>query len=109
MQIEFSEYMHAARDGRASPQLIDGRELANQTVAIGGASAQSAAFNDKAGMIVISDVQAACRICIGSPALNAGVGPTAVSAGVGQTRLLKAGSEYAFKVERGDKIAVITA
>jgi hypothetical protein len=51
---------------------------------------------------VISKVDADTRIAIGAA-------PVAVTTGAGQTRLLKAGSEYAFSVQPGDKLAAILA
>jgi hypothetical protein len=71
-------------------------------VAIGGSSAQSAAFNDRTNVIVITKIDADARIAFGG-------NPTAVAGGTGQTRYVKAGNEYAFQVEPGQKIAVINA
>lgn len=102
MALEFTEYLHARRELAAQAQMVDGRELATQSVAIGGVSTPSAAFTDKTRAIVLSKIDVDCRIAIGK-------NPVAVSAGVGQTRFLKAGAEYAFDVQPGDKLAVITA
>jgi hypothetical protein len=102
MSLEFSEYKYAKTRYGAMPQLSQGGEIANQVVAIAGASAQSAAFNARTDMIVITKIDADARIAIGA-------NPVAVSAGVNQTRFVKAGSEYAFHVEPGQMLAVITA
>lgn len=102
MALEFSEYRLAKSRYGALPQLPQGGEIANQSVAIGAVSAASAAFNAATDMIVITKVDADCRIAIGAV-------PVAVIGGVGQTRFLRAGSEYAFQVEGGQKLAVIQA
>lgn len=102
MPLEFSEYRIAKSRYGALPQLPQGGEIANQSVAIGGASVPSAPFNAATDLIVVSKVDADCRIAIGAA-------PVAVIGGVGQTRFLRAGSEYAFSVQPGDKLAAITA
>jgi hypothetical protein len=108
--FEFSEY-HLPRGSEYQqlPQMCDCYEQANQSIAIGGASVQSAAFGPKTQNIVVSQITADCRVKIGPSTDNAGAGPIAVSAGVGQTRFLKAGNEYAFRVHPGEFIAVIQA
>lgn len=102
MPLEFSEYKLAKARYGALPQLTQGGEIANQSVAIGVAAALSGAFNDRTDCIVVTKVDADCRIAIGAA-------PVAVSAGAGQTRYLKAGNEYAFSVEPGQKLSAIQA
>lgn len=70
--------------------------LATQTVAIGGASVQSSAFNDKTQMIRVHS-DAVCSILIGED-------PTATA---NSPRIAAGVSEY-FGVKPGYKIAVIT-
>jgi len=70
--------------------------LAEQVVAIGGASAQSAAFNAKTQMICVH-ADAICSISIGA-------NPTATV----DTRRLAANSTEYFEVQPGHKLAVIT-
>lgn len=70
--------------------------LAEQTVAIGGGSTQSAAFNAKTQIIRVH-TDAICSIAIGA-------NPTATA---NTARLAANATEY-FKVAPGDKIAVIT-
>jgi hypothetical protein len=102
MPLEFSEYVYAKTRYGALPQVPQGQEIANQSIAIGAGSVQSAAFNARTDLIVISKVDADARIAFGT-------NPTAVVGGAGQTRYLKAGNEYAFSVEPLTKIAVINA
>jgi hypothetical protein len=102
MALEFSEHRFAKNRYGAMPQLPQGGEVANQSLAIGAASVQSAAFNANTDLIVITKVDADCRIAVGP-------NPVAVTTGAGQTRLLRAGSEYSFAVEPGAKLAVIQA
>lgn len=102
MPLEFSEYAYAKSMYGSQPQVPQGPEIANQSLAIGAASAASAAFNARTQLIVISKVDADCRIAIG-PA------PVAVIGGAGQTRFIRSGNEYAFAVEPGSKLAVIQA
>lgn len=108
--LEFSEY-HLPRGSEFQqlPQMCDCYEQANQSLAIGGVSVQSAPFNARTQNIVISQVSADCRIQIGPPTANGGAGPIAVSAGAGQTRFLKAGNEYALRAHPGEVLAVIQA
>lgn len=102
MSLEFTEYALAqAKDGKW-PQVPPGAENATQTIAVGAASAQSNAFNGNTTLIVVSKIDADTRIAIGA-------NPVAVTTGAGQTRFLKAGSEYAFRVNPGDKLAAILA
>jgi hypothetical protein len=102
MPLEFSEYSIAKTRYGALPQLTLGVELANQSIAIGGASVQSAAFGAATNVVVVTKIDADARIAIGAA-------PLAKSAGAGQTRYLKAGNEYAFQVEPGQILAVIQA
>lgn len=102
MSLEFSEYRIAKTRYGALPQLPQAGEVANQVLAIGGASVQSAAFNAATDLIVITKIDADARVAFGP-------NPTAVAGGAGQTRYLKAGNEYAFAVEPGSKLAVINA
>lgn len=71
--------------------------LAKQTVAIGGSSAQSAAFTSSTTLIRIES-DATCSVEIGTPNPTATATSMRVAAGV---------PEY-FVVNPGDKIAVIT-
>lgn len=102
MPLEFSEYTYPKLRYGAMAQLPQGGEVANQSIAIGGASTQSAAFNARTDCIVITKVDVDARIAIGP-------NPTAVIGGAGQTRFLRSGNEYSFAVNPGDKLAVITA
>lgn len=102
MPLEFSEYVLAKRRYGTMPQLVQGQEVANQSIAIGAGSIPSAAFNARTDVVVVTKIDADARIAIGAA-------PVAVSNGPGQTRYLKAGNEYAFSVEPGMKIAVIQA
>lgn len=102
MPLEFSEYRLAKTRYGALPQLTQGQEVANQVLAIGGVSVPSAAFNDRTDVIVVTKIDADARIAIGAA-------PVAVLGGAGQTRFVKAGNEYAFAVEPGQKLAVIQA
>lgn len=70
--------------------------VAEQTVAIGGTSAQSSEFNDKTKIIRVH-TDAVCSIEVGSD-------PTATTSNL---RLAANSTEY-FEVNPGDKIAVIT-
>lgn len=79
-----------------APGMPPGRTLADQKVAIAGASAQSSAFGADTRMIVIT-ADGACHFKIGSD-------PTASAT----TSLLPANTPRAFGVAPGDKIAVIT-
>lgn len=106
MPLEFSEYRLAKGRYGALPQVPQGGEIANQSLAIGVGSVVSAAFNAATDLIVISKVDQDCRIKIGLPA---GADPVAVTTGAGQTRFLRAGSEYCLQVQPGDKLAVIQA
>jgi hypothetical protein len=102
MPLEFSEYTYAKPRYGSQPQVPQGGEIANQSIAIGAGSLQSAAFNARTDLVVVTKVDADARIAFGT-------NPTAVAAGAGQTRYLKAGNEYAFAVEPGTKLAVINA
>lgn len=70
--------------------------LAEQNLAIGGASVQSSAFNAKTEMIGVH-ADAICSIAVGE-------NPVATA----NTRRLAANSTEYFEVEPGHKIAVIT-
>lgn len=102
MPLEFTEYLYAKSIYGAQPQLTKAQEIDTQVVAIGAGSVASGAFNGRTELIVISKVDADCRIAFGAD-------PTADNAEPGMTRYLKAGNEYAFDVEPGDKMAVIAA
>lgn len=102
MALEFSEYKMARSVANGTPQMVQSGEIANQSVAIGVASAASAAFAGGTEIIVISKVDGDCRIAFGAA-------PVAVTTGAGQSRFLRAGSEYAFQVQPGEKLAVIQA
>lgn len=81
-----SVYYQAAR----APALVD------QTVAIGGSSTRSAAFNANTGIIRVS-TDVACHLVIG------GTAPTATTSSM---RMAAGQTEY-FLVSPGDKLAVI--
>lgn len=70
--------------------------VASQTVAIGGSSVQSAAFNDSTKMICVH-TDAICSV-------EFGASPTATT----NSRRLAANSTEYFQVTYGQKIAVIT-
>lgn len=101
MPLEFTEYLYAKGQYGAGPQVPYGPEIATQSIAIGAGNIVSAAFNARTDLIVITKVDADCRIKFGEA-------PVAV-AGAGNGRFLKSGSEYAFDVDPGHKIGVINA
>jgi hypothetical protein len=70
--------------------------VAEQTVAIGGSSVQSSAFNAKTRLVRVH-TDAICSVAFGS-------NPTATAA---KARLAAGQTEY-FEVSPGDKVAVIT-
>lgn len=102
MPLEFTEYSYARSRYGALPQIPIGPEHETQVVAIGAGSAASEPFNERTELIVITKVDADCRIAIGAE-------PTADNAEPGMTRFLRAGSEYSFDVDGGHKLAVIAA
>lgn len=79
-------------------QAVNTPALANQTVAIAGSSAQSAAFNNETRIIRIA-TDIACNVVVG------GTNPTATTSSM---RLATGQTEY-FVVRPGDKLAVILA
>lgn len=79
-----------------SAQVVQGPPIVEQTVAIGGSSVQSSAFNASTRMIRVH-TDAICSILIGA-------NPTATAV---KGRLAANQTEY-FGVTGGDKIAVIT-
>lgn len=87
-----------------SPRIVQGGllpvvtmpPLATQTVAIGGTSAQSSAFNSKTRMVAVH-TDAICSIEFGE-------NPTATS----NSKRMAAGATEYFEVIAGHKIAVIT-
>lgn len=95
--LYISEYDAQAWDG-VSNTLPAGREpaIATQTVAIGGVSAQSAAFNAKTRFVRIH-TDAICSV-------EFGANPTATAA---KARMAANQTEF-FGVNPGDKVAVIT-
>lgn len=93
--IYISEYNDIGSINTLTTPWPPGAALATQTVAVGGASVQSSAFNSKTRAIgVICDV--GCSISIGS-------NPTATTS----TTLLQQGVPYNFVVAGSQKIAVI--
>lgn len=95
--LYIQEYAEQARDGNART-VPAGQEppLASQTVAIGGASVQSSAFNAKTKFVRLhTDV-----IC----SVEFGTNPTATTA----KARMAAGSTEFFGVLPSDKVAVIT-
>ena len=91
-----TEYPHAASDqGKALPVGF-GAPIANQTVAIGGGSLQSAAFNANTVLIRVH-CDAVCSVLIGA-------NPTALTT---SARMAANQTEY-FGVQPGTKIAVIS-
>ena len=91
-----SEFPGVLPDGNGNvPQAVQMPPLAEQTVAIGGSSAQSSAFNARTAIIrVISD--SVCSVSVGP-------NPTATTS---MLRLAADSPEY-FKVAPGQKISVI--
>ncbi len=77
-------------------QAVTAPALVNQTVSIGGSSAQSSAFSSTTGIIRIN-TDATCRILFGT-------NPTALSTSM---RMIAGQTEY-FLVAPGQKVAVIT-
>lgn len=94
--IDITEYSELAMTG-AGFKVMAGQEpgLTNQQVAIGGSSAQSAAFGDTTRFVRIH-ADASCRVAVGS-------NPTASSASM---RIGAGGTEY-LGVLPGLKLAVI--
>lgn len=101
MPLEFTEYRYAKAVYGAQPQLPYGPKIATQSIAIGAANVASSAFDARTEFIVITKVDADCRIEFGEA-------PVAV-AGAGNSRYLKAGNEYAFDVDGLHKLGVINA
>jgi len=98
--FEFTEYDLPPTLGPSVVQMLPGKELRTQQVAVGAASLASAAFSAGAHLIVGSPT-VDCRIAFGANPEARRVAPL--------TRLLKAGQEYYFWVAAGDKLAVIQA
>lgn len=96
-QLDVTEYAYTATDARGQP-IAAGQEpaLANNPVAIGAGSVQSAAFSSGTKLIRVH-ADAACRVEVGA-------NPTA---GATSKRIAANGTEY-FGVNPGDKLAVIT-
>ena len=92
-----TEFAGLGSDPNGSVQAVAGPPLAEQTVAIGVSSAASAAFNP-ATTVVRLHTDAICSFKIGGNAPAA----TASSA-----RMIAGQTEY-FRVQPGDKVAVIT-
>lgn len=97
--VYVTEFAGVARTqfGGSFTQVALCAELANQTVAIGGSSAQSAAFNPSTTLIRVH-TDAICSVKVG------GASPTATAA---NARMAANQTEY-FGVTPGDKLAVIT-
>lgn len=102
MPLEFTEYLYARALYGQMPDMPPGQEIETQSVAIAAGSTLSEAFNERTKLIVVSKVDADCRIAIGAA-------PVADNAEPAMTRFLKAGNEYAFAVEGGHKLATIAA
>lgn len=96
--LDITEYQELSTAGRGQ-QIPAGQEPAilNQQVAIGGTSAQSAAFRDNTRFIRVH-TDAACRLAIGT---NPTASATSMRMGAG-------GTEY-LGVYPGLKVAVITS
>lgn len=77
-------------------QIVQTPPVAEQTVAIGGTSAQSSAFNANTGVIRVT-TDAICSVYVG------GTNPTATT---GSSRMAVSTYEY-YAVTPGDKLAVI--
>ncbi len=77
-------------------QAVTTPALANQTVSIGGSSAQSSAFSSTTGIVRIN-TDTTCRVLFGT-------NPTALSTSM---RMIAGQTEY-FIVTPGQKVAVIT-
>jgi hypothetical protein len=96
--LYISEYAHLGQQAGTVVAAAEQPPLAEQTVAIGASSAQSAVFNTKTEWIGLhADV--VCSILIG-------LTPTATAS----NKRLAAGVDYMFKVQRGQncRLAVIT-
>lgn len=97
--LRIQEYRGIARGDGAFPQAIGTPALRNQTpLAIGGASAQSAAFGTGTHVIGVQ-AEGICAIEVG------GTAPVAVA---GTSKRMVAGQTEYFGVQPGDKLAVIT-
>jgi hypothetical protein len=92
--VYISEYSNLAMNGNAP--ISQEPPLAEQTVAIGGSSAQSAAFNANTRYIRVH-TDAICSVLIGT-------NPTATA----EKKRLPADSVEYFGVSPGSKLAVIT-
>lgn len=92
-----TEYSGAARGGQVP--VAHGRRLRKNNVAIGAASASSAAFGDRCGLVRIA-TDANCSFVFSN---DAGVVPTATNA----DQYLAAGGVEYFTVGAGDFVSVI--
>lgn len=86
------------QDSDAVVQAAAGPPTAEQTVAIGGASAASSAFNANTTLVRLH-AEAICAVFVGSTTPKATAGTSA--------RMIAGQTEY-FRVLPGDKVAVIT-
>jgi len=94
--LYISEFTNGlAQVGSTQPQIFPQAALADQTVAVGGASVQSAAFNSKTHAVMLV-CDTGCSIAIGG-------NPTATTSNY----LLFKGAPMKFGVIPGQKIAVI--
>lgn len=97
--LRIQEYLGISRGNGNPAQAIAGPPVVEQTaVAIGGASAQSAAFAAKSHVICIQ-AEAICAVFVG------GSNPVATA---GKSQRLVAGQTAFFGVQPGEKLAVIT-
>ena len=98
MPLYITEYRNLARADNG-PHVSAGQEpnLAEQQVAIGGTSTQSAAFNARTGFVMIH-TDAICALAFGD-------NPTAVN----NRHRMAAGEVRFYGVAPGHKVAVITA
>lgn len=97
-KLYISEYAGVSRmSGRIGDEAPVGQEVSvDQTVAIGGASAQSAAFGEKTRLVLLS-TDAICSVAFGTD-------PIATA----DHKRLPANFVGYFGVQPGDKVAVIT-
>ena len=92
-----TEFQGLGSDPNGSVQAVAGPPLAEQTVVIGVGSAQSAAFQPTTTVVRVH-VDAICSFKIG------GANPVATAS---SARMIAGQTEY-FRVQPGDKVAVIT-
>jgi hypothetical protein len=101
--LNVTEFQHPFTTRSSGMPMVRGPKVAQNNVAIGGTTAQSAAFNASTGVIRV-EADAICCIEIGA-------NPTAIALGTTMTMRMVAGQTEYFYVDQGagHKIAVISS